>query len=162
MSSTKTENQLARVRGQFQHDTNAGAQRCEGVCIALVSAWVASGGLDSLEEVADQCDFSTLDVRRDDRLGEFILARRDYGVEMLRWMWKDPTCAHMLETLSITRRDALPETLRDGFSRSAVRTLRYILERIVGYHLHDWWAQNEKRLKKERENFKRVRMVMDS
>lgn len=159
---SRTEKQLQRVRGQFQHDTNAGAERTEGVCIMLVSSWIADGGLRLLEEVADQCNFEALDVKRDDTLGEIVLAKHSFDQELLDYLWKQPITSHMCEGLGLSRTERLPDTLRGNYVRGPARTLRYILERYIGYHLQEWWSKNEKRIKKERENYKRVKAVMES
>jgi hypothetical protein len=148
----------------FNANTNVGVDRVDGLVVAMISWWIFRGGLADICEVADTCSFEALDVKRDDTLGQIILAKRDYCQEMIRAVHENLEMCHLLRLLKFQPGTPIPASLSGDYGAGAVRLIRYRMEAFVGHQLQfcGWWDRNEKRIKKERAQFKYVKKVMES
>jgi hypothetical protein len=155
---------MHRPKTLFTNDTRAGIDRIEGVVVMMISWWVHQGGLKDLEQVAEQCNFGALDAKRDNKIGKIILSKRNYHEEMLRDFWADPFQRYMLETLNLKPDEKVPEDVQGWVWGHPLHIMRHKFEGFIGHALIDsgWWDRNAERIKKERENYKRVRQVMES
>jgi len=155
---------MQRAESLYNCQTTAGSERTDGVVLALISWWILRGGLADIEAVADSCSWESLQVKRDDALGEAVLAVRDYGRELLQAAHADASMAHLLRMLELGPETPLPADLRGNFQQGSPRILRWRLEGMIGQRLQDcgWWKRNERRIKKERDKFKSVLKVMES
>ena len=152
----------------FVTNTAAGAERVEAVLVGLIEWWVEYGGLSELHIIAGNCDFQNMGTLSDSELGRIILDRHDYKKDFLEACRRDPTATYMLQ---LVYKPNHPEPKSGDPSSDWSYSFNFVEERFnprfkskIGYMLvkSAWWEANKKRIKKEREDIRKVRHVMES
>lgn len=133
----------------------AGSTRIDGVTIITVTWW-AKNHMTDLAAIADTCDFSAIYTKRDDIIGHVILKNHDFLEEMMEDFRADPFHKYMLDTMGLAENGANVIRVQTAMSD--------ILARCIGQILIDtgWWSANEKRIMKDRKNYRSVCKVMQS
>ncbi len=147
----------------FSEKTTAGMLRKEGVVSSFVVWWVAQGGLDEVEAVADSCSWGDLRSKSASNIGVRVLIKRNYVAEMIAAVLADPVMCLVAEHADIG-----PKTSTDRPGEKEwqypPRLLWEVVAKCVGSFLLErgWWDRNEERIAEARRNVKTVKTVMTS
>ena len=143
----------------FNTNTNAGCLRIEGVIISLIEWWVQVGGLENLKAVADACNFEAIEVKRDDKIGEIVNKHHNFMQDFVNSLKRNPG---LWSQLMMIYRTGVKSNYYDVGIVGQMLTHRFNLE--VGHQLvkSGWWKENQSKIKKQREQFKMVRKIMES
>jgi hypothetical protein len=161
-------------RNNLFDTSNTGNARLEGLMIAMIEWWIQYHALDEdLRKTADGCDFSHMQLQKDDNIGRIVLQNSNYWKRFLNDVNRDPAMALMMKIVMEPSEDnfhpSFVQTVHSGSIQSAIDSVveritssfHYRFENAIGYRLFviGWWKENEKRIKKERANFKAVAKI---
>ena len=148
---------MGKPKDLFNEATNDAGVRTEGIIVAMIEWWIdAKGGLSNLESIADQCNFEAIEKKSPDVVAKLLFAKYDWKKDFLEVFQRDQSYFYKL-LLPDGHKNL--ESNREHFNR----IVDWRLPNAVAYRLFTgWWVKHDKRIKKERDNYKRVQYVMES
>lgn len=154
-------------RTTFSHETNSGFMSNRDLMVALVCWWVDQGGLAGLDQAADRCDFSHLDIKSDHWIGKIVMEDTDYFTKFLKDVSVSPVTYFLTKVSKITNFGPIDPYSDDELHpwKSPRRQAYDVILVAIGQMLCEpggWWDRNAKRIKKERMHVKEIRKVIQS
>ena len=140
--------------------------RRDGVISVLIEWWVENH-LDQNElcRIADDCDFSSIDIKRDGVLGRVILKKKDLFKKFHDDVDYEPITALMMKLVMepVLSPKMDPQLKKDALFQIDLH-LRARFANAIGYQLtlNGWLKKNQSRIAKERANYKTVKMIHES
>ena len=170
------------LKSLFNHGTATGLQRVDGLVVFWVSWWIDSGGLYSIDSVAETIDWHSIDWKvfqlSDTQVGKLILSKHSYYEDFFAKSQADFPISHILSILDLVDMDINCAELDDyarrpvplnnedieGRRRSVKRLVRYRMEGFIGkaFLKSHWWKSNGTRVRKLRKNMVSVTKVHES
>jgi hypothetical protein len=146
--------------------TSSAYGRREGIMVALIEWWVEYHlDQNELMKIADDCDFSSILVKRDDILGDIILKRKDFYKRFCDDVNRDPATALIM---NLVMQPCLDPKMDPQLKKDTLFQInQYFRSRFahtIGWQLirNGWWKTNQSKINKERKNHKLVKKIHES
>ena len=143
----------------FNGTANDAGLRTEGIITAMIEWWIdVKNGLANLEAVADKCSFEAILIKCADEVTKILFEKYDYKTAFLTAWKQDPNNVYFYDMILPIGHKNHDVNLA-FFNQIVDQRLPY----AVAHRLFTtWWPKHDKRIKKERENYKRVQRIMES